>query len=799
MRILALFCGAFSAGTFAAQYLIPGAYLLDFAAGAFLIACFRFLFPGDAGKRFLLIGTGLALAFGYYWLYSRQTVGALGGLYGTEQDIVMTLCDYAEPTAWGARVSVKIDGLPGKAAYYGGRELLELQPGAAARGIARLEDARRVHDSDIATFTSRGIFTLAYGRGNAEIEREPNAFSVQYWPVRTGQALRERIRATFPGDVAPFLTALLTGDRTGLASAAGADMEEAGLSHVLAVSGMHCGFLAALTGFLLRRRRVLSIRAGICCLIFYALMTGAKPSVVRACIMLSMLMLAPLFRRENDAPTTLSAALFLILLQNPFAAASVSLQLSFASVAGLLWLTPKLYAAFGGGALRHAEETDSATDAEADDSGIALEGNDSGTALERDDSATDAETDETRETARRRLARVRDVVAATFAASLGVIAFTAPLCAAYFGVLALIAPLSNLLCLWAVGAAFVTGFAVTIVSFLPIPAAAFLAWIPAFLVRYILLCAHVLAKFPLHAVYFANPLLKYWLVYAYALFALAYLMKRSYRLAAAFVCAALLVTLRLGQSAYRNGLDALTLDVGQGQSIALASHGRFALADCGSLNSWKDAGRIAGQQLRAMGCKRLDALILTHYDSDHVNGLEGLLARLDVKTLYAPEMPEESGNQALVLELAERYHVPVRMVRERMAIGFGKGHLTLFPPTGKAGTNEGLSILASVGDADLLITGDMGQDAERTLIERYALPDVEAYVVGHHGSKYSTSEELLAALRPETACISVGSNSYGHPTPETLGRLSESGCAVYRTDLDGTIHLCMNPSGMAFS
>ncbi|MBR0280124.1 MAG: ComEC/Rec2 family competence protein, partial [Oscillibacter sp.] len=501
MRILALFCGAFSAGIFAAQYLLPGAYLLDLGAGAFLLACLRFLFPGDAGKRLLLIGTGLSLAFGYYWLYSRQTVDSLTGLYGAERDAVMTLCEYAEPTAWGARASVEINGLPGKVAYYGGRELLELQPGAAIRAIVRLEDARRVHDSDITTFTSRGIFTLVYGRGNAEIVRESGGVSVRYWPMRTGHALQARIRETFPGDVAPFLSALLTGDRTGLSVAADVDIAEAGLSHVLAVSGMHCGFLVALITFLLRRRRVQATAAGILCLIFYALMTGAKPSVVRACIMLSLLLLAPLFQRENDAPTTLSAALFVILLQNPFAAASISLQLSFASVAGLLCLTPNLYALLSGDAPRYRTEYDSEPDAARDDSGA----------------------DETKENARRWLARIRNVIAATFAASIGVIAFTAPLCAVYFGVLALIAPLSNLLCLWAVGAAFVTGFAVTIVSFLPIPVAALLAWIPALLVRYILLCAHVLAKLPLHAVYFANPPLKYWLVYAYALFALTYL------------------------------------------------------------------------------------------------------------------------------------------------------------------------------------------------------------------------------------------------------------------------------------
>lgn len=742
MRILALFCGAFSAGIFLAQYLIPQGLLLPCALSGFLLACTRFLLPGDIGKRVLLIGTGLSLAFGYDWLYLRQTVDSLSALYGTQQAVSMTLCDYAEPTAWGARASVKIDGLPGQVAYYGKSNLLELRPGTTLRDTVRLEDARHIRENDITAFTSRGVFALAYGRGTGTAEDGPDIHSARWWPVRTGQAMREQIRTLFPGDVAPFLSALLTGDRTGLAVSPAVDISEAGLSHVLAVSGMHCGFLAALLAFLLRNRsRVTAAAVEILALVFYALLTGAKPSVVRACIMLSLLLIAPLVRRERDSPTALCLALFLILLQNPFAAASVSLQLSFACVAGLLSLTPHVYRVLRG---------------------------------------------DTRQ-------RVRNFVAASCAASVGVIAFTAPLCAVYFGALALIMPLSNLLCLWAVGAAFVSGLSVTALSFVCTPLAAALAWLPTLPVRYVLLCAHLLAKIPLHAVYFSNPFLKYWLVYVYLLFALARLLRcpgvRLYALSALLSCAALAATLRTGQALYRANVDALALDVGQGQSIVLASRGRFALVDCGSSNRWKDPGTVAGQMLLGMGCHRLDALILTHFDSDHVNGVETLLARLPVKALYVPDAPP-----ADIAALAERYRIPVHIVRERTAAGFGLGQLVLFPPVGVAGSNDlGLSILASAGDTDLLITGDMGQDAERLLLRRYALPDLEAYVVGHHGSKYSTSEDLLSALTPETACISVGSNSYGHPAPETLQRLSEHRCAVYRTDLDGTIHLCMNP------
>ena len=135
----------------------------------------------------------------------------------------------------------------------------------------------------------------------------------------------------------------------------------------------------------------------------------------------------------------------------------------------------------------------------------------------------------------------------------------------------------------------------------------------------------------------------------------------------------------------------------------------------------------------------------------------------------------------------------VQVVKEKTVLPFGEAEVTVFPPVGKAEDNErGLSLLASVGEQDFLLTGDMDAATERQLLNRYDLPDVEVLVAGHHGSKYSTSEDLLCALQPETVCISVGSNRYGHPADEILCRLVEHGCAIYRTDLQGNIHLSIN-------
>jgi competence protein ComEC len=129
-------------------------------------------------------------------------------------------------------------------------------------------------------------------------------------------------------------------------------------------------------------------------------------------------------------------------------------------------------------------------------------------------------------------------------------------------------------------------------------------------------------------------------------------------------------------------------------------------------------------------------------------------------------------------------------VDENLSVMTGTARLNLYAPLGSADENErGVAVLCSEGNFDTLITGDMSAPIERRLVASDAFPDIEALVVGHHGSKRSTSDELLKALRPEIAVISVGYNTYGHPSPETLDKLWGAGITVYRTDLCGTVTL----------
>lgn len=548
------------------------------------------------------------------------------------------------------------------------------------------------------------------------------------------------------------MTAELTGDKSAMDDGDYLAMQETSLAHLFAVSGLHCAFLVTLLALLISRRQRLLCAVTIPLLLFYMVMVGMSPSVVRACIMQIFLLIAPLFRRGSDPLTSLAAALLVILLCNPFAAASVSLQLSFSATLGMVLLSPRLYKLLTGWYKGKC----------------------------------------------RPLRAALCFVAANLSATLSAVVFTAPLTAWYFRIFVLVAPLSSLLAVPAAGWSFMAAFVTVLLGFVWLPLASLLGWISWALVRYILWIANGMMSWRYHAVYFTNPYLIYWLLFLYAAFigcAATPDGKRKYLLASALSVLTLTAAIWVNRQDYQYGvLTALTLDVGQGESVILTSDGETALVDCGSSNSYKDPGGLAADTLHSMGVRELSAVVVTHYHADHTNGLYEVLRRIPVQTIYLPDIEDEYGVRERLVSLAEEKGAQVTYVTKETADTLGDTVLTIYPPVQSGGDlNElGLTALASAGDFDLLITGDMSGSTEKKLVETYALPDIEVLVVSHHGSRYSSNIRFLKSVTPEAAVISVGDNNYGHPSEETLQRLLAVGVDIWRTDQQGTIRITVN-------
>ena len=332
----------------------------------------------------------------------------------------------------------------------------------------------------------------------------------------------------------------------------------------------------------------------------------------------------------------------------------------------------------------------------------------------------------------------------------------------------------------------------TLAVFLPGPAA-LLGAAAGLLARYARWIALALGRFPFASLSTDSVYCLIWLGAAYLALAAAFLGRERPRrpllgagMAAILLCAAI----GLGRlEADGADLTAAALDVGQGSATVLQSGGRTALVDCGGSGS-RSAGDIAADHFAAQGRVRLDLLVLTHFDSDHCNGVEQLFYRMRVDRVAVPAGDTDPEAAARLMELAEAEGAQVVLVEGTERLPLGEAELTLFPPLGGGTSNEsGLFVLCTAGEFDVLITGDADAFVEKMLVKYQPIPDIEVLVAGHHGSKHSSCGEFLQAAAPEIALISAGANnSYGHPAQETLERLEELGEGYAAQEENGGQH-----------
>lgn len=750
MRKLAWFAGSFAGAVFLAVYLLPEAVLLPAGALCAAAGLTGLLFRGNRRLRLLLLGFGLGTGLLWTGVYTALFHTPARLLDGTERTIAAQVTNWPEENSnwveirfhteegWPIRALLRLEAVPE-----------DLRPGDELHVTASFELADSLSGEDSDYYYSKGVTLWAYAQGGASVTR-PDRVPVRYWPVYVSHAIRQSALTCFPESVGPLVSALITGDTSGLDGNFYSALRRTGTAHVVAVSGLHVSFLAGLITTLLGHHRRRSAGVGIVLMFFFAAAAGNTPSVLRAAFMQSMLLLAPLLDREDDRATSLCTILMLLLVQNPYAAASISLQLSFAAVAGIYLFTGPLCRRWQDW-LPHKPQ------------GFWL----------------------------RLGCMVFRFVTASLAVSLGAIAFTTPLSAYYFNTVSLISPLANLLTLWAVSDLFLGGLVVAVAGLLLPGLAALLALVVSLAGWYLLWMVPLLAAFPFAAVCAGSFYIRAWLGLVYALL-LVWLILRGGRqrlvlpfgLSAAGLCWALL----LHAGTYTAGqMTVSVLDVGQGLSTAIYAQGASALVDCGG-NGLNDAGDIAADYFQGLGLSRIDVVVLTHYHDDHANGVARLLERMEVGLLVLPDVERSDPLRQSILELAGERGVDTLLLADPASLNLGSGTLRINPPLGGGDANEeGLSVLATAGDFDALITGDMDQVIEGRLVKYGDLPDIELLVAGHHGSQDATSEELLLATRPETAVISVGHNSYGHPADETLERLAAAGCDIYRTDWSGTV------------
>lgn len=549
----------------------------------------------------------------------------------------------------------------------------------------------------------------------------------------------------------PLIKAMTIGDSGAVDSETRETFAQAGIAHLLAVSGLHIGIIAAAVHFMLglfpigiRKRRIFVITA----VFLYAGICGFRPPVTRAALMLLAVYGAALMERRNDSENALFASLLVILAITPSALFGASLQLSFAAVWSIVTFHGPVY-----GFLTNI--------------------------------------------IRSRSNRVVRFFTSLFAVSLTAWIGTAAISLCHFGT---VSPYSTAVNLLAVPLSFpivIGGFAAIAAGSIGgplVPVASVLSLFSGACVRLLIYIAHLVSKLP------AFPAADTFPPIAAALFmAWLYVVSRArasdiLKKTAVYLPLVSLVVWAwhpVAKKEFREGASGYMVffDVGQGDAALVSvENGPRFLVDTGPRFGDYDTGKaVIAPGLGNLGICRIDGVFVSHGHSDHIGGLESILDAVQVGGIYCPADIADS--------LSGRFGIPVTALAAGDSIAFSNGGIfVLAPPDSEThpfdetGDNDSSLVMrVDMGKARVLFTGDIEGQVQSLLTVWGSRLDADMLKVPHHGAG-GLRTDFLSRISPETAVISCGEgNRYGHPNAGTLDELKSYGSHVFRTDRAGSI------------
>ena len=586
-----------------------------------------------------------------------------------------------------------------------------------------------------------GILLVGHARADRITALTPDT---PPWPAAVKRWAVGVIAARLPETSAALLAGLLLGERSTLPPTTHESFRRAGVYHILAVSGFNVALLAgAVFGGLAMcgvPRRGAAGAAAVA-LVAFALVVGGQPSVLRATVMGLLLLAALLLDRESQLLNALALAVLALLLWRPGDLWEPGFQLSFAATAGIVYLGPGITAWL---------------------------------------------------TARGAPAWL----AAAVAVSLGAQAAVTPLMLSHFNQLSLIGVIANLLVVPLAAVATTLGMLALLVELVSGAGAALLfhaLWPVLIALRGIVSLAGALPAAMVHLPAPTTATTVAW----YGALLLAPGMTTSRRIRAVVVALAVLVA---GLSIWpwlrptETMLRVTFLDVGQGDATLIElPEGPRLLVDGGPGGARRfDVGeRVLAPFLWNRPLARLDAVALTHWDSDHSGGLAAVLTHFHVGEFWESGRPPGSAPETAAALVRSR--APRRVLAAGQRLWLGRALITVLgpgpdPPPGS--NDQSLVLRLDWRGVSLLLAGDLGPRGEALLLERASPVRTLVLKVAHHGSRFSSTAPFLERARPRLAVISVGArNPFRHPSAEALARLDAAGARVYRTDRDGAVIL----------
>ena len=573
------------------------------------------------------------------------------------------------------------------------------------------------------------------------------------------------------GAEAGAFEAIVLGDKSNLDPELKMRYQMAGIIHILAISGLHISLLGMGLYNMLKKAGFGIWPAGLLALIImlqYGMMTGGGVSTMRAVCMFLLSVGAKIAGRIYDMPTGMAVAAILILVENPAYLLDGGFWLSFGSVIGIGCVWPVIQEALGN--------------------------------LEKEDNAGKK-------------------ILWSFLAS-GVVQFTTlPIVLWFYGEVSVMGIFLNLLVLPTVGVVLGSGTADALLGLISIKGAFVVAIPGRTILKIYEVLVIIIGKLPFCTWVGGKPemwqIVDYYLILAGAVW-IYRISEKKYKenktavmkkrkeiwkfrcLCAGMVCLGILLIGYKPKEDFRIAC----LDVGQGDGIVIEMENRWnILIDGGSTNKSSLGQYQLIPYLKSRGISRLDGIYISHTDEDHISGVREILDYISkgltiirVENLILPDWDEVQDNKNFqeLTELAKAAGTRVIYVNAGDRVRYGETTLKVLWPeagaTGKEVNEDAMVIEMTNGAFKGVFTGDIGKDTEDKLLQKGVLEDVDFLKVAHHGSKYSTGEEFLDVVKPELSVISCSAtNTYGHPSPDTLKRLENSGSKVLITKDVGAV------------
>ncbi len=650
-----------------------------------------------------------------------------------------------------------------------------------------------------------GITVLASAKAeDVKVLPGRSGSTLGFWRSRIRESILEHVRekGLWSHDDAALFAAMIVGDDSMLLRNVREEFQQTGVYHLLVVSGMNVALLAFAVFWIARRLRCpewIASLVTIALSIFYAYIAGMGVPIMRAVLMLCVFLVARLLYRSRSGLNATGFAALVVLVLSPTALFDAGFQLTFLALLAITGISLPILARTISpyrGALRHLDST-------AYDLGLQPK-----LAQLRLDLRLIAG----------RLAPFigagpsRFIVTAVSGVALAICelvvvsAITQAVLVlpmrSYFHRAAIIGLPANILVLPLSGIMLNSGVAAIVLSYISLPLARLVAMVAAASLHWTLLCLKSLTHFSISQwrVPDATPLI---VLLAATGILIAFLAVRQRRLVAIggltalFVSASIVAFYSAAPRIESGKLEVTAIDVGQGDSLLIVSpEGRTMLIDAGGsigpVHSEFDFGEdVVAPYLWSRGLSHLDVAVLTHAHGDHIGGLARILEDFHPAELWVGVNPQRPALMRLY-QAAAANHVVVRQHTAGEVLDWsGTKVRVLSPPPDwqpkpRHENDDSLTLLIAFGETSALLAGDLEKNMERFIAA--ASPRADLLKVTHHGSATSTTPELLAAVRPRFAVISVGErNGFGHPRAVVLSRLQQNHVQTYRTDMLGAV------------